>query len=422
MRTRTILIVDDNAIILNLLEQKLHNKIDNINILKAKTYKDGVKHILNENSNIDIAILDLNLDDVDDDGALVKFALAKDIPTIVLTGIVDEKLKRILIEENILDYILKQDQKGLEHAVNKVDRILKNYNTNVLAVDDSALQLAQLKDILERMGLNVYTATNGIEAYDILTHGNIKFSLVLTDYNMPKMDGMDLTLKIRDTFDKDHLGVIVLSASDTPYIATQFIGIGANDFIYKPYTHIEVMTRINANLELLDLFEQTRDMANKDFMTGAYNRRYFFEAGNTIFTKAKRDNRNLAVVMFDIDKFKNINDTYGHDIGDITICEVANILNAHLRSSDLMARFGGEEFVVLLEDITLDDTHSLFEKIRKIFEENIITTDLEDINFTVSIGICYGLEDNLEGMIKKADDGLYYCKNNGRNQIAINKG
>lgn len=126
--------------------------------------------------------------------------------------------------------------------------------------------------------------------------------------------------------------------------------------------------------------------------------------------------------MFDIDKFKNINDTYGHDVGDVAICEVANILNENLRDSDLMARFGGEEFCVLLENISLEEVERLFEKIRAVFENNIIKINGLEIKFTTSIGICYGMEDDLEEMIKKSDDGLYYCKNNGRNQIAINKG
>ena len=163
-------------------------------------------------------------------------------------------------------------------------------------------------------------------------------------------------------------------------------------------------------------------MANKDFMTGAYNRRYFFETGQFIFEKAKRNKKDIAVAMFDIDKFKNINDKYGHDVGDTAIIEVSNILNKHLRASDLMARFGGEEFCVLLENINVTDLEIIFEKIRLIFEQNIIKINNYEIQFTTSIGIYYGIEDDLESMIRKSDDALYFCKNNGRNQIAINKG
>ncbi len=421
MNKRTVLIVDDDRVVLEILEAKLNQSIQNLTILKALTYKDGVKHILNKEIVIDAAVLDLNLPDVET-GAIVDFAMKKNIPTIVLTGTMDETLKKALVQNDILDYIIKGGKRGIDHAIVSVDRILKNKDINILLVDDSAVQLKIAQNILEKMKFNVTTAVDGLEAYGILQNSDIKFSLVLTDFNMPKMDGMDLTLKIREEYGKDELGVIVISANDTPEISSQFISVGANDFVNKPYTEIEVMTRINSNLELLELFQKTKDMANKDFMTGAYNRRFFFDSGQSIYGKAKREKKDICVAMFDIDKFKNINDTYGHDVGDVAICEVANILNENLRDSDLMARFGGEEFCVLLENISLEEVERLFEKIRAVFENNIIKINGLEIKFTTSIGICYGMEDDLEEMIKKSDDGLYYCKNNGRNQIAINKG
>jgi diguanylate cyclase (GGDEF)-like protein len=418
---KTILIVDEDPNIINKLRDTLLLKMNNLNILSALSYKKAVKHILDKTQDIDIAIMDLNLPDVDS-GAIVEYSMIKDIPTIVLTDIGVKNSKNILTQNKIIDYILKGGKRGLDHAADSAVRLLKNQGKYILVVDDSNVQLSRAIDILERMKFKVITARNGLEAYGILHNSDINFSLVLTDFNMPKMDGMDLTLKIREEFDKDKLAVIVLSANDRPDLSSQFISIGANDFLNKPYSEIELVTRINSNLELLDLFEKTRDMANKDFMTGSYNRRYFFESGQSIFIKAKRNKKNIAVAMFDIDKFKNINDTYGHDIGDVAIIEVATILNIHLRKSDLMARFGGEEFCVLLEDISLSDLEILFEKIRLIFEKNVIKINGLEISFTTSIGICYGIEDDLESMIKKSDDGLYFCKNNGRNQIAINKG
>ncbi len=419
---KTILIVDDDNVILKLLEDRLYQKNINIKILTALTYKDGVKYILDKNINIDIAIIDLNLPGVRS-GSLVKFASKKDIPTIILTSTEDENLKQIMLKDNnILDYVVKGGERGIKYVVDISSRVLKNYDTNILLVDDSKVQLNIASNILEKMKFNVTTAMNGVEAYGILKNSDTKFSLILTDYNMPKMDGKELTIKIRELYDKDELGIIVISANNTPDISSSLIRIGANDFINKPYSPIEVITRMNSNLELLELFQKIKDMANKDFMTGAYNRRFFFDSGQSIFGKAKRDKKDLCVAMFDIDKFKNINDTYGHDVGDVVICEVANILNDNLRDSDLMARFGGEEFCVLLENISLEEVEKLFEKIRAVFENNIIKINDLKIQFTTSIGICYGMEDDLEAMIKKSDDGLYYCKNNGRNQIAINKG
>jgi len=415
---KTVLIVDDDLVVIKILKEKLLNKLPNITILTATTYKEGMKHILNKNTTIDLAILDIVLPDVKD-GAIINFALQKNIPTIVLTALKNDEIKHQYIKKDIIAYIVKDGKRTFDYIVNNSYRLLKNYTTNILLVDDSHVQLAVAKQILENMKFNVTTASDGKEALDILNTTDKHFSLILTDYNMPVLDGMELTLAIREEYDKDEMGIIVLSANDTPEIPLKFISAGANDYINKPYSKMEVITRINSTLELLDLFERTRDMANRDFLTGMYNRRFFFESGNNIFQKALREKKDLCVAMFDIDKFKNINDTYGHDVGDIAICEVARILNENLRKSDLVARFGGEEFCVLLEKISLEDTKKLFENIRQTFEDNIIKTNDLTIKFTTSIGISYGLSTDLEKMIKQADEGLYYCKENGRNQIYI---
>ncbi len=418
-KIKTILIVDDNKLILDMLYERLNATIDNINILQATSFKEALKFILDKTITIHAAIIDLHLPDCQD-GAVVDYTLKKHIPTIVLTGSESEDIKQQMMQKNIIDYIVKSDIRAFLFVINTIHRIIKNYDLNVLIVDDSVLQLKAAYDLLHKMKLNITTAKDGLEAYNILKQNNKKYSLLLTDYNMPNMDGLELTSKVRELYHQDELSIIVLSANGKADLASKFIKLGANDFLNKPYNEVEVTTRINSNLNILELFQQTKDMANKDFLTGAYNRRYFFESGNQIFKKALRDKRELCVAMFDIDKFKNINDTYGHDIGDEAIKNLCDILNSNLRDSDLMARFGGEEFCVLLENITLENTKLLFEKIRKVFEDNILEVYEYKLNYTVSIGICYGLEENLELMIKKADDGLYYCKEHGRNQIAIN--
>jgi len=415
---KTILIVDDDSLIISILKDKIQRKMKDVKILTALSYKEAVKHILAKAQSIDVAILDLNLPEVES-GAVVDYAMKKNIPTVVLTATVNDSLKKILIKNNIIDYILKNGKRGIDHAVDCALRILKHQGTNILLVDDSTVELALASAVLKRMKFNVITAKNGLEAYGVLQNSDVKFSLVITDYNMPKMDGITFILKIREDFDKDELAIIALSGSKDEELSSQLISVGANDFMVKPYSDIELITRISSNLELLDLFQKTKDMANKDFLTGAFNRRYFFDQGEIIFNKAKKQKTNLVVAMFDIDKFKNINDTYGHDVGDVAIIEVANILNKYLDDSALMARFGGEEFCVLLENTTLDEAKILFENIRKAFEKNIIDINDLKIQFTTSIGICYGVFDTLDIMIKKADDGLYTCKNNGRNQISI---
>ncbi|WP_373004759.1 diguanylate cyclase [Sulfurimonas sp.] len=414
---KKVLVVDDSQTVLIMLRIELEKHSD-IEPYFASSYKEAVRLLREHKGDFHAALLDLNLPDAPD-GEVVGLANSHNIPSVVLTGTVDEKVQNSILKKDVIDVILKNDPSSIKFAVKDISRTLKNYDTTVLIVDDSKLYRQILRDTLEKIKLNVLEASDGEEALEILSNKENNISLVLTDYEMPKMNGLDLTFKIREKAKKDQLGIIVISSLEAQTTIGKFLKFGANDFINKPFTENEIITRVNSNLELLDLFEKIRDMANKDFLTGAYNRRYFFDSGESLYSKNKRKDTPLAVAMIDIDKFKNINDTYGHDIGDIAIQEVKKILDKNLRTSDLMARFGGEEFCILLEDITLEDTKLLFEKIRENFEENVIDADGTKISYTISTGIYFGFSDSLEDMIRLSDEALYTAKQNGRNRVEI---
>lgn len=402
------------------IEEELRKTINNLEVLVTSSYKEGMKYILKYGDKINLALLNDNISD-EKNTNILNVLEVNNIKTIIICENIKNLPINLVVEKDfVIDCIIHYDDKSIKNVVNSANRILKNLDKNILIVDDSKIQLSILTKILKKMNLNVTTANDGLEALSIIEKDAKKFDLILTDYNMPNMDGLELTLKIRENYDKDELGIIILSSNNEPEVASQFLKIGANDFINKPYNEIEVLTRINSNLDLIELFTKTKDMANKDFLTGAYNRRYFFEVGNMILKKARRNNENIALAMIDIDKFKNINDTYGHDVGDKVICEVCDVLNIHLRESDLMARFGGEEFCIIIDNVSAEDAMKLFDKIRIDLSEHRIELESESISFTASIGIYHGLEGVLDDMIKISDNGLYYCKENGRNQIKCN--
>nr|WP_321267548.1 diguanylate cyclase [uncultured Sulfurimonas sp.] len=414
---KKVLVVDDSQTILLMLKKELL-KHTYIEPYFATTYKEA-SHLLREHkSGFHAALLDLNLPDAPD-GEIVALANSHKIPSVVLTGKVDEKIQESLNKREVLSVILKNDPSSIKFAVNDISRTLKNYDTTVLVVDDSKLYRDVLSKSLKKIKLNILQAQDGQEALDILADKSNNISLVITDYEMPRVDGLELTIKIRQEYKKDQLAIIAVSSVEAQKIINKFLKFGANDFINKPFSDTEIVTRVNSNLELLDLFGRITDMANKDFLTGAYNRRYFFDSGTSIHNKNKRKSKKIAVAMLDIDKFKNINDTYGHDIGDIAIQEVKKILDKTLRSSDLMARFGGEEFCILLEDITLKNVEILFEKIREKFENNIIEIDDVKISYTVSIGIYFSDSDSLDEMVRICDEALYIAKESGRNRVEI---
>jgi len=413
---RKVLVVDDSPTVLSLLKKEFQ-KYDFIQPFFATTYKESMRLIRENQSDFHAALLDLSLPDAQN-GEIVKLANSHHIPAVILSATMDEKLKDTILQKDVVDFVLKDDPSSIEFAVKSIRRALKNYDTNILVVDDSQTYRKVISNALKGIHLNVFEAENGEEALKIIQEKE-NISLVITDYEMPILDGLQLTFKIRETYNKDQMAIIAISSIDNKDIISKFLRFGINDFIHKPFSNDEIITRINSNLELLDLFATVRDMANKDFLTGAYNRRFFFNSGEQIFAKSRRKKKMVAVAMIDIDKFKNINDSYGHDVGDVAIKQIKKILDRQLRSSDLMARFGGEEFCILLEDITIKNTQILFEKIRHAFEKNIIIINELQLSYTVSIGISYGLLSSLEEMIKVSDEALYVAKESGRNQVVI---
>jgi len=414
---KNILVVEDSKSILAALVHEFE-EYDDMTPLTATTYKDAM-HILRGNKeNIDFALLDLTLPDAHGDKT-VSLTLSHHIPSIVLTSSLNTELRDVIFGKKIVDYILKNGVKSISYAVKRVHDYVKRHDTTVLIVEDSKQDRSSIVEIMKEIDVNVLEASDGVEAMKIINDSSNNVSMVITDYRMPEMDGLELCMQIRANHNKDEFAIISMSTSEDYEIVEKFVKVGVNYFLAKPINANKLNIQVRAALELLELFQSTKDLANKDFLTGAFNRRYFFDAGSLIFNKSKRKEENLAVAMLDIDKFKNINDTYGHPVGDVAIKEMQRILEKALRTADLFARFGGEEFCVLLDNISLEDTKMLLEKIRDAFEKNSITVNSVTFSYTVSIGVIYGLGDTIYELVNKSDEALYEAKESGRNRVIV---
>ncbi len=416
---KKILIVEDSKTTSATIESYIEDMIENVEVLSVGSFQECEKIIDGHKEDIILSILDLHLPDAHD-GEIVDFVLSFGIPVIVMTATYDEEIKNRISGKEIIDYFVKDSINALEQIAVLVKRIINNKNIKVLIAEDSKTYRAFAVDLLKRLWLNVYEATDGKEALEIFKE-NPDIKIVLTDYIMPNMDGVELTRKLRRANKKDTLAIIVMSSIDNKSIPSKFLKLGANDFIYKPFSVEEFFTRLNSNLEILELFSEKRERAEKDYLTGLYNRRYFFEMSKKIVANAKRRKTKLAVAMLDIDFFKKINDSYGHDIGDRALKMLAKTLNSSFREADVVSRFGGEEFCVLLVDV---DEKALFEKLDNLRIEvehlEVKYNDAGDIfSFSISIGATAQIQESIEMMISEADRMLYEAKNSGRNRVVI---
>lgn len=412
MNSEKILIVDDNKTLAKLIARKMQNSV-NLGVDVAYDFAEA-KELIEENDNYFLALLDLNLPDAPN-GEIVDYAISKGILVIVLTGSTDEQTKKAFIEKNIVDYVFKGDKHNVDYIFEVVNRLYRNRQYKVMVVEDSIPTRNSIKAILASQLFKVYAAAHGEEAMGYFeTNPDIK--MVLTDYNMPVMDGMELTKNLREEHDKNSLIIIALTSESN--VASDFLKRGANDFITKPFSKDELICRINNNLDNIENVYKILDLAHKDFLTGLFNRRYFYNN----MEKYRRDFplQNFCVAMIDIDHFKKVNDTYGHDGGDLVIKNLANVLLDNIKGSDLVARFGGEEFCIVLKDITQEDAAKIFVKIRSVVASQVVKIRDHDVRYTVSIGVCMNDEElDIDELIDRADGALYRAKDGGRNRVEM---
>jgi diguanylate cyclase (GGDEF)-like protein len=234
---------------------------------------------------------------------------------------------------------------------------------------------------------------------------------------MPDMDGFQLTKKIRQKFNIEELAIIGASAQDYKNMSARFLKFGANDFLTKPFLSEEFYCRVTMNVNNLEYIQINKELSVRDFLTDLYNRRYFYEIGQKLFASSKRLEKHLSIAMLDIDHFKKINDTYGHDGGDKVLIAISQVLKNRFRASDIVSRFGGEEFCIFATDMNPDCAVKIFEELRQTVKDTTIIHEDKKINVTISIGVCNMRADTLEEMVKEADRKLYEAKNGGRDRV-----
>lgn len=284
-------------------------------------------------------------------------------------------------------------------------------NRTILVVDDTKENLDIIIEILSEY--DVIPSTNGADAIDILESEDV--SLILLDIMMPDLDGFEVCKIIKSNPKIKNIPIIFLTAkSDEESIECAY-DIGGVDYVTKPFKPKELLVRIKTQLRLKSIIDELENLASLDYLTQIYNRRKFFNLGNEVFKK----NQNITLVMADIDKFKSINDTYGHNVGDIVIKSFAKFLKDILDRESIFARLGGEEFAILYINANQDYVISQIESIRDAIEQLDIFVNSQKINFTVSFGIASKNENikTLDSLIIQADNNLYSAKNSGRNRV-----
>lgn len=294
-----------------------------------------------------------------------------------------------------------------------------NRQGKVLVIDDDPTSLHLIAEILEPVG---YDLTFGSSGDDAFARVDKTIDLILLDYHLPEENGIEICERLKQDPELKDIPVIFITANQDGLLEAEGFAAGAVDFITKPYSAAVMKARVKTHVALKRQTDKLVEITRIDELTRVFNRRYVFDVGEREFNRALRIDSELCVMVMDIDFFKRVNDQYGHNMGDRALQAFAKTVAERVRNTDVFGRIGGEEFVVVLPDTSVQDALSFGETLLSIVRHIALpTTDDKTLNITVSIGLAARepQDADLSDMLKRADKNLYRAKQTGRDQICV---
>jgi diguanylate cyclase (GGDEF)-like protein len=298
----------------------------------------------------------------------------------------------------------------------------------VLVADDDSTGRRILGRHLEKWGYQVEVVADGEQALARLTAEDPP-RLAILDWMMPGEDGVEVCRAVRAQCAEPYVYIILLTGRSSTEDLVEALDAGADDFITKPFQPLELEVRlrvgrrsVDLHFELIEAREALREQATRDSLTGIWNRRAVLEVLERELARAQRhlDLGRLGVMLADLDHFKQINDTYGHPVGDEVLREVAARMRRFTRPYDTVGRYGGEEFLVVLADCGDEGVSSVADRLRRCIADTPIATAAGELEVTMSAGVvaAYGdMEASADSLIVLADQALYRAKQRGRNRV-----
>lgn len=339
------------------------------------------------------------------------------------------RVKSLVRLKMVTDELVLRAESGKENGLEQL--LAQNVDENadrrgkILVVDDRVSSYERVVNTLSREH-DVSVVTDPQEA--LFAAAEDGYEVVLISTSLSDFDALRLCSQLRSLNRTRMMPILLLANPDEDAMLIRAIDMGVNDYIVRPIDHSELLARVRTQIKrsrynesLRESVQQTMEMAIKDGLTGLNNRRYFDGHFSSAFAKAQTSGQPLSLLIVDIDHFKQVNDTHGHDAGDDVLRQFAGRIGKNVRNLDMACRYGGEEFVLLMPDTDIELATLVAERMRKEIAAHpfVIHGGTKQINVTVSVGAsCMdGVDDSREAMLKRADEALYNAKRNGRNQV-----
>ena len=326
------------------------------------------------------------------------------------------------------EWRLRQNTSGQLGVLLGTNRVQEEFYTdaNVLIVDDCAIDRDKMIETLAQDKHQIYDVDHGEEA--IAKCQQEDFDLIIVSLAMETEDGLRLCSQLRSNERTRYIPILAIADDFDLERSAKGLEIGVNDYILKPVDRNELLARARTQIrrrryqERLRLnYEESLSMALTDSLTGLFNRRYLLAHLRRSLDRILENRKPLCALIFDVDHFKQVNDTYGHAVGDEVLRELATRIANNARSFDLVSRIGGEEFAVILPDSNLKTGLFIAERFRRTVENRPfkVTTSDGELRVTISVGVAEAIsaEENPMELLKRADEGLYMAKRSGRNRV-----
>lgn len=312
----------------------------------------------------------------------------------------------------------------MEYKTSQENGLKKKHNAmKVLIAEDDLISCKALEKNIKEWGYKVVVARNGEEAWQIAKKD--KIHLAILDWMMPGMNGVELSRKIRQEYqDKKskYVYIILLTGRDKQDDIIQGLSTGADDYMTKPFSFQELKVRLQNGERIIKLEEERIELASYDSLTKIWNHNKILEFFYEGLERGRRENQPTGIIMADIDNFKQINDSYGHMVGDSVLLEVANRLKKPLRKYDKVGRYGGDEMLVVIPNCNEVNVKQIGERLCLSVSQEEVHTEAGNLKVTISLG-CASSETfpNAPGkyLVQASDKALYLAKKEGRNRIVL---
>jgi diguanylate cyclase (GGDEF)-like protein len=364
-----------------------------------------------------LAILDLCLADAAN-GEALDLVQARAIPSIVFSGFTSERRREEIMSKDVVDIVYKNSPSSLESLGSSVDRVLSLSRPQLLLVDPQGENDSAMVAALASCSFTVDVCTSTTDALSILDASQ-NTELVVVRSDLAEKDSYCFLELLKTRFGDDAVRVIGFSQNKGRDDVARFLGAGGDDFVHLPTSPADVESRLVHTLTIHKQIQSLQRMASRDYLTDLLNRRYFFDRGPKLVDICLRQQAPVCAALLDIDHFKRLNDTHGHEIGDLVLKAVSRKILALVgEKQHLPARIGGEEFAILFTNLDIEQAYEFCERIRMEIAAIRVVVDDEDLSVTISMGLASISDaETFDNYLNAADQYLYLAKHSGRNRV-----